>query len=1518
MSLPDIDFKSIRTVDGARDAGFEELCCQLASLEPVSSEDRFHRKGRGGDAGVECYCRRADGTEVGWQAKYLFQWTDNLRTQLDKSIRTAMNRHPALAEYVVCLPFDLPDSRSGRVKTAHEKWNAWCTKWKQCAAKQQRNLRITLWGKSELTARLTRDDPACSGRVLYWFDREPLTRAWLRDHFDRSCAYLSSRYIPEMNVELPIREDLLAFARSPEIQKQIDNWCIHVTDRGHRAVDAIRALGTPTSRSQYRDLAEAIRTLTALLDTVPVGPEQRYLLEDWQSAVSDCLRLADEALCWSYDLPPSKPGPSGIDRESWVRRNLQEFSEILHDIQSALASDRWLLTNAKAVLIKGPGGIGKSHLLADLVEHQVRQGRPALLLLGALFVDGEPWPQIRDYLDRPPTEQFKHFLGSLDAAAQVAGVRAIVCIDALNERNGVNVWPQHLAAFLQTLEAFPRIGTVLSCRSTYVPYVVPDSLDDERLFRIEHSGFGADGGAAADSYMDRRGMVRPGTPNLLPEFQNPLFLKTCCDALEKQGETQFPKGLRGLTSIFDFYHKAIAESLDRRMTLDPNLEIVQTAIIEFVRLLTDASKGHVLKAEAIDRFEAVLSSDGRLDRSLLCQLESEGVLTVEPLPQYDGSVREMVRFTFERFSDHLVAAHLLDEHLDVNDVIGSFEVDRPLGMLLCGPGTHQRAGIIEAVSIQLPERTGVEVLDVVAGRSSVVRSGFLGSLLWREQAYFSDRTLELVRDLVDADKLSDLLVSLSTEPSNKFNAQFLHGQLIELSMSERDLRWSVYLANRGFEKPVETLISWALQDGFGPIDDERAYLSATILTWFLSTSHREIRDKATKALACVLAGRLKLAKRILRDFATVNDLYVLERLLAACYGAALQGKDETALGDLASVVIETVFSGGDPPANMLLRDHARNLVEYAAGRDVLPDVVDLSVARPPYQSAWPIEPVPDDVMEHYTEDRGHATVQDAIMASCSEHGDFGRYVVKHTVENWSPAALGTGRLPTPMDMYAAWMREFLANATPAQRRALEEYVNTMMSAAREQTRSAAAEQAEAAEMSLRATMNSDEWEDFRVRAKRIVGSALDAEYLVGQTAHFDVDWARRWVCKRAHELGWTSERFGDFDGRVGGWHPYDHRVERIGKKYQWLALHELTARMADNLAFLGNQWVENDEEPTRYPEGREIDIREIDPSFLTTRTDYDGWREWGGTWWVPVEPKFRKMGPHERLAWLEGDSDIITGNDLIEVTEPGTDRQWLVLSGFSKWSGYGLRDGRKELQRDTWFRLTCILVHRQEQDRTVEGLRNRILTDPNTFPAIEVSGRYFYLGEYPWDSEVQGLDKWTSEEDRWNFVGPVRATVGTYTVERGGYDYSIDQTVRVEMPAPWLAKSMGLRLKDGRRPVFVDTHGQNLFYDPSLVGPGPAAALVDRDAFLRTLKQQGLAAVWVIAGEKGAYGGTSGIPAFGGRLLHTAVHYHSGSGFEHYCHTERQDPTEEQRKEFFAGDVAPSGISSRTGSGRSE
>jgi hypothetical protein len=55
-------------------------------------------------------------------------------------------------------------------------------------------------------------------------------------------------------------------------------------------------------------------------------------------------------------------------------------------------------------------------------------------------------------------------------------------------------------------------------------------------------------------------------------------------------------------------------------------------------------------------------------------------------------------------------------------------------------------------------------------------------------------------------------------------------------------------------------------------------------------------------------------------------------------------------------------------------------------------------------------------------------------------------------------------------------------------------------------------------------------------------------------AGFNLAWARRWVCWRAHDLGWSEGLHHTFDRSTRS-DRHSHEVERIGKKYQWLATY---------------------------------------------------------------------------------------------------------------------------------------------------------------------------------------------------------------------------------------------------------------------------------------------------------------------------------------------------------------------------
>jgi hypothetical protein len=94
---------------------------------------------------------------------------------------------------------------------------------------------------------------------------------------------------------------------------------------------------------------------------------------------------------------------------------------------------------------------------------------------------------------------------------------------------------------------------------------------------------------------------------------------------------------------------------------------------------------------------------------------------------------------------------------------------------------------------------------------------------------------------------------------------------------------------------------------------------------------RPIRDKATKGLRRILARAPQLHHGLLEAFASVDDPYILERLLAASYGAACHLGDDARLEQIASSTFQIIFANGQPPRHLLTRDYGLAVLELPNG-----------------------------------------------------------------------------------------------------------------------------------------------------------------------------------------------------------------------------------------------------------------------------------------------------------------------------------------------------------------------------------------------------------------------------------------------------------------------------------------------------------------------------------------------------------------------------------------------------------
>ena len=223
---------------------------------------------------------------------------------------------------------------------------------------------------------------------------------------------------------------------------------------------------------------------------------------------------------------------------------------------------------------------------------------------------------------------------------------------------------------------------------------------------------------------------------------------------------------------------------------------------------------------------------------------------------------------------------------------------------------------------------------------------------------------------VGSDNWHYKLVELSVIPNHPFNADYFHVLMMRLTMPVRDGIFQFFFngcAGYNDDKcanPLRRLIDWAWsEDVSRNADAESTRLTAIMLCWLLSSTYIKHRDEATKALVNLLSEKVDVLIGIMRSFEKVDDMYIYERLFAVAYGVVLRTSSSGELLNLAKYVYDTIFKHNNPPKNILLRDYARNIIEYVSYTMEMTSI-NMKKVRPPYSSDIPVWPT-DDEVKHF-------------------------------------------------------------------------------------------------------------------------------------------------------------------------------------------------------------------------------------------------------------------------------------------------------------------------------------------------------------------------------------------------------------------------------------------------------------------------------------------------------------------------------------------------------------------------
>ena len=643
---------------------------------------------------------------------------------------------------------------------------------------------------------------------------------------------------------------------------------------------------------------------------------------------------------------------------SQVAGQLDSVTSLLHvvrEVRNQIESPSVTVCNNPYLLLLGPAGSGKTHLLCEMTRQRIERDLPAILSLGQAFQAPfedvlEVWAHSFD-----STSSGEELLCALDAYARVRSIRCLISFDAINEGHRLS-WARGLPILIDACRRYPGVALVISCRTPFERILAPDP-PQLGLTVVPHFGFPAEQQSdAVEKYFRGYGIPLPEVPLLEEEFSNPLFLKLFCEALElatvKDKHAQIKDitaGQKGMTFIFERFvrhkDKLISERLGTQLGLSWQLLKGSFAATLAERHLNTIPREEAL--EVVDRFQPTGMTSGTLLHALI----EEDLLAEDVTFDEASQPQEVIRFTYQKFADHLIARHLLATQLNHSSrkaIVDSLTDTNQLGFYFMNENTTlDQINIVDALMIEFPTRikNQGELLDFLKRDSFLIRlcEVFVEGLYWRDPKSISKSTGRWIVFFLKNDHLRkptlNVLVALAVKPKHPFNASKLDGFLSKLKLVERDLFWTEYLRNSLDRGTPGRILVWAEHSASKPPSGLFAEAYIGVLKWFLTSIQRGFRDRATHSLFRLgLSYPETLFLHTLKSL-SLNDPYVSDRMLAASYGVTMALWRSPRNADFQSKVLprfavrlfRLIFArrARYSTTHILSRDYARRTVDLA-------------------------------------------------------------------------------------------------------------------------------------------------------------------------------------------------------------------------------------------------------------------------------------------------------------------------------------------------------------------------------------------------------------------------------------------------------------------------------------------------------------------------------------------------------------------------------------------------------------
>jgi hypothetical protein len=367
----------------------------------------------------------------------------------------------------------------------------------------------------------------------------------------------------------------------------------------------------------------------------------------------------------------------------------------------------------------------------------------------------------------------------------------------------------------------------------------------------------------------------------------------------------------------------------------------------------------------------------------------------------------------------------------------------------------------------------------------------------------------------------------------------------------------------------------------------------------------------------------------------------------------------------------------------------------------------------------------------------------------------------------------------------------------------------------------------------------NEYNDF------IVSYTRDDEYKFT----IDIKSIKRLIFLETIKLGWTKELFDSFDNRVGHRGRMEHQTERIGKKYQWIALHSVLAKLTDNYEYQNGR---SENKISKYKGTFQTYIRDIDPTTIVKEKKKNK-----SKWWFNINNDFENKSISNKK-WMNSVDKLPSISSLVQLKNDNN--EYLLHNINFSIDGSEDRDKR---YRNLYYNINGFILKKSNLEEFITWLKGVNYYGQHKMPQSN-NIQKTYLREYPNSKSYEYFDNYYYGQVEWDddfemngseIPCKILLTSTSYYNEGRSYDKSVEEGFEIGLPNKWFVKHMNLKqtINDGE---WVNENGDVIFFDPSIDSCSVTefnengVLVSDKKLFLGYLEQSEYTMVWIMWGEK--------------------------------------------------------------------